>query len=71
MRLNEEADGKVNLEEFIEYYKNISCSIDNDEYFALMINNSWNITGDANTYTVNKKKGVKVEEDDNMSVASS
>jgi hypothetical protein len=25
-------------------------SIDNDEYFQLMMNNSWNIKGDANTY---------------------
>jgi len=55
MRMNEDADGKVNLEEFVEYYRNISCSIDNDEYFALMINNSWNITGDAPTYQTYKK----------------
>jgi len=69
MRMNEDADGKVNLEEFVEYYKNISCSIDDDAYFALMINNSWNVTGDANTYTT-YKKSVKVEEDDNISQAS-
>lgn len=25
-------------------------SIDNDEYFALMMNNSWNLKGDAQTY---------------------
>lgn len=31
----------------MEYYKNISASIDNDEYFSLMMNNSWNIKGDA------------------------
>jgi hypothetical protein len=29
---------------------NISVSIDNDDYFALMMNNSWNIKGDAQTY---------------------
>lgn len=45
-----ENDGRVTLEEFIEYYKNISCSIDNDDYFALMMNNSWNIRGDATPY---------------------
>jgi hypothetical protein len=45
-----QADGQVTLEEFTEYYTNISASIDNDEYFALMMNNSWNLTGDANTY---------------------
>lgn len=36
-------DGKVTLTEFIEYYQNISCSIDNDEYFELMITNAWNL----------------------------
>jgi hypothetical protein len=34
----------------MEYYTNISVSIDNDEYFQLMMNNSWNLKGDANTY---------------------
>lgn len=43
-------DAKVTLEEFIEYYTNISVSIDNDEYFQVMINNSWNLKGDAQTY---------------------
>ena len=50
MRDHTQPDGKVTLAEFIEYYKNISCSIDNDDYFALMINNSWNVKGDAPTY---------------------
>jgi hypothetical protein len=34
----------------LEYYTNISVSIDNDDYFALMMNNSWNLKGDAQTY---------------------
>ena len=34
-------DKKVTLEEFIEYYNNISMSIDDDNYFELMMNNSW------------------------------
>lgn len=38
------------MEEFLEYYTNISVSIDNDDYFALMMNNSWNLKGDADTY---------------------
>lgn len=50
MRENRQSDGKVTLEEFTEYYKNISCSIDNDDYFALMMNNSWNLKGDASPY---------------------
>ena len=44
------SDGKVSMEEFTEYYKNISSSVDNDEYFALMMNNSWNLRGDASPY---------------------
>jgi len=46
----EAADGRITLDEFIEYYTNISASLDNDEYFALMMNNSWNLSGDSNTY---------------------
>lgn len=41
-------DGKVNMEEFIEYYRNVGSSIDNDEYFSLMITNAWNL--DNKTY---------------------
>ena len=36
-------DHKITLEEFIEYYTNVSSSIDNDEYFELMMNNSWGL----------------------------
>jgi Ca2+-binding EF-hand superfamily protein len=39
----EDRDGKVTLREFIEYYNNISSTIDNDEYFELMITNAWNL----------------------------
>jgi hypothetical protein len=41
-------DGKVTLQEFMEYYRNVSASIDNDEYFALMMTNAWNL--DNKTY---------------------
>lgn len=39
----EDRDGKVTVREFIEYYSNISSTIDNDEYFELMITNAWNL----------------------------
>jgi len=39
----EDRDGKVTLREFIEYYSNISSTIDNDDYFELMITNAWNL----------------------------
>ena len=41
-------DGFVALEEFIEYYTNISCSIEQDSYFDLMISNAWNLEGSNN-----------------------
>ena len=36
------------MEEFIEYYTNISANIDNDAYFDLMMTNAWNIDGNNN-----------------------
>jgi Ca2+-binding EF-hand superfamily protein len=36
-------DGRVTFEEFTEYYQNISASIDNDEYFEVMMTNTWNL----------------------------
>jgi Ca2+-binding EF-hand superfamily protein len=42
-------DRRVTKEEFIEYYNNISMSIDNDEYFELMMTNAWKLNGQAKT----------------------
>jgi len=39
------ADGAVSRKEFTEYYRSISASIDNDDYFELMIRNAWHISG--------------------------
>eukprot|EP00666_Eupelagonemidae_sp_cell4sb_P015386 gene15386-22135_t len=36
-------DDKITEEEFIDYYKDISVGIDNDQYFELMIRNAWHI----------------------------
>ena len=40
-----EKDGMVTKDEFTNYYKNISASIDRDDYFELMIRNAWHISG--------------------------
>jgi Ca2+-binding EF-hand superfamily protein len=40
-----EKDGKVYPNEFKRYYANISASIDDDDYFELMIRNAWHIPG--------------------------
>ena len=50
MHLSDKPDGIVTMEEFVEYYTNISASIDNDEYFELMMNQAWNLDGQASTY---------------------
>ena len=33
------------MEEWLEYYNNVSMSIDDDAYFELMMNNAWNLDG--------------------------
>ena len=43
-------DHIVTREEFEEYYNNISASIDNDQYFELMINNAWKMNEGDRTY---------------------
>ena len=35
-------------DEFLEYYAFISASIDNDQYFELMMNNAWRMNEGAN-----------------------
>jgi hypothetical protein len=40
-----EKDGKITPDEFIRYYGNVSASIDDDDYFELMIRNAWHISG--------------------------
>lgn len=48
---NNPSDGTVTREEFLEYYNNVSASIDLDQYFEVMMTNAWKL-GDANrTYT--------------------
>ncbi len=38
------ADGVVTVEEFLDYFRDVSASVDRDDYFALMMQNSWKIT---------------------------
>lgn len=40
-----EKDGVVHPEEFERYYASLSASIDDDDYFELMIRNAWHISG--------------------------
>jgi hypothetical protein len=43
------SDGKVSLEEFGQYYTQISAGIESDDYFELMIRGSWGLTTATNT----------------------
>mmetsp|Transcript_22354 Transcript_22354/g.16834 ORF Transcript_22354/g.16834 Transcript_22354/m.16834 type:complete len:97 (-) Transcript_22354:45-335(-) len=36
-------DGNISLDEWMEYYNNVSMSIDDDKYFELMMNSAWNL----------------------------
>ena len=36
-------DNKVTYEEFEDYYKDVSASIDGDDYFELMMRNAWKL----------------------------
>lgn len=40
---DEDGDGNITREEFIDYYRHISPSIDSDEYFATMMTNTWKL----------------------------
>lgn len=44
MRNNQTPNHVVTKEEFDEYYNNISASIDDDQYFKLMMENAWKLT---------------------------
>lgn len=37
------ADGVVTFEEFLDYYKDVSASIDSDQYFEVMMKNAWKL----------------------------
>lgn len=40
-----EVEGKITKNEFFSYYYNVSASIDRDEYFEILIRNSWHFSG--------------------------
>lgn len=37
------ADGIVSFDEFMEYYRDVSASIDRDDYFEVMMTNAWKL----------------------------
>jgi len=53
-------DKRCSREEFLEYYNNISASIDLDEYFEVMMNSAWKLTSQPD-YMKNKAWTDKTE----------
>lgn len=47
---------RVTLEEFSEYYANVGSFIESDDYFSIIMNNSWNLSGNALTYQAFEKQ---------------
>ena len=41
----QDKNDSITVDEFEDYYKDISASIDDDDYFELMIRNAWRIAG--------------------------
>ena len=39
----QEPDGVITFSEFCDYYRDVSASIDDDEYFAVMMTNAWKL----------------------------
>ena len=54
-------DTNITREEFQEYYENISCSIDRDDYWELMMNSAWKL-GERPAYEGKKAWSNKDEE---------
>ena len=38
-----ESNNVITIEEFLEYYENVSMTIDEDDYFEYLLNNTWNL----------------------------
>ena len=64
-----ETDNIITLEEFMEYYENISMTIDSDEYFETMLNNAWNLNGQNNYKKAWANKEEEKEGDNNKILA--
>ena len=39
----QEADGIITFSEFCDYYRDVSASIDEDEYFAAIMTSAWKL----------------------------
>lgn len=61
---SKEKDGKVSKDEFEQYYHSLSSSIDDDDYFELMIRNAWHISGGTGQCANSSNRRVLVTHED-------
>ena len=54
-----ETNNIVTIEEFLEYYENVSMTIDEDEYFEYLLNNVWNLGLDLKYKNEIKKQNIE------------
>ena len=52
--------GKVTLQEFVNYYSNISDSLENDDYFNLMMRNVWHIDQRNDPFSATGVPGMRI-----------
>mmetsp|Transcript_14309 Transcript_14309/g.21046 ORF Transcript_14309/g.21046 Transcript_14309/m.21046 type:complete len:366 (-) Transcript_14309:216-1313(-) len=57
-------DGRIEWHEFLDYYKDLSAGIDDDDYFELMIRNAWHISGGEGWAENSSNRRVLVEHTD-------
>eukprot|EP00759_Apiculatamorpha_spiralis_P046144 PhF_6_TR4270/c0_g1_i1/m.5766 len=57
--VGDSVDGVITVQEFENYYANVSASIDDDKYFEVMMNSAWRL-GEYAKYS-NKAKGTALE----------
>lgn len=63
---NVDQNGAISRKDFIEYYKNVSSSIDNDEYFEMMLRGAWRLPGASGWTEDTVKKRILVTHVDNQ-----
>ena len=56
-----ETDNIITIEEFMEYYENVSMTIEDDEYFEILLNNVWNLDKIIKLKNIRKEKINEVE----------
>ena len=62
-------DGTVTWSEFLDYYKDLSVGIDDDDYFELMMRNAWHMSGgEGNHANTSNLRVLVVHEDGSQTV---